>query len=59
MNPDQTAQSDLGPYCLQYRLPRNISKREEPTTKVVTSGLMVNMLGKRYWQHFVLFVCLI
>ena len=26
MNPDQTApkeQSDLGPYCLQYRLPIN------------------------------------
>ena len=27
-NPDQTApyweQSDLGPYCLQYRLPKNI-----------------------------------
>ena len=29
MNPDQTApweQSDLGPYCLQYRLPKNISR---------------------------------
>ena len=28
MNPDQTApweQSDLGPYCLHYRLPKNIS----------------------------------
>ena len=30
MNPDQTAplESDLGPYCLQYRLPKNISRRE-------------------------------
>ena len=32
MNPDQTApkreQSDLGPYCLQYRLPVYISRRE-------------------------------
>ena len=30
MNPDQTApkeQSDLGPYCLQYRLPKNISRQ--------------------------------
>ena len=28
MNLDQTAreQSDLGPYCLQYRLPENISR---------------------------------
>ena len=29
MNLDQTApqeQSDLGPYCLQYRLPKNITK---------------------------------
>ena len=33
MNPDQTApkweQSDLVPYCLHYRLPKNISRREE------------------------------
>ena len=27
MNPDQTKQSDLGPYCLQYRLPN----KHEPT----------------------------
>ena len=27
---------DLGPYCLQYRLPNNISRQEEQTTKVVT-----------------------
>ena len=39
MNPDQIAlweQSDLGPYCLQYRLPKNIRRRWEKTTKVVT-----------------------
>ena len=31
MNPDQTApkeQSDLGPYFLQYRLPKNIIRRQ-------------------------------
>ena len=40
MNPDQTApeQSDLGPYCLQYRLVNNISKLRGQTTKVVTVG---------------------
>ena len=28
MKPDQTAsKSDLGPYCLQYRLPKNKQKR--------------------------------
>ena len=39
MNPDQTAtleQSDMGPYCLQYRLPINISRQEKQTTKVVS-----------------------
>ena len=36
MNPDQTApKSDLGPYCLQYMLPKNIKTREQ-MTKVVT-----------------------
>ena len=47
MDPDQTApkeQSDLGPYCLQYRLPKNISRREEQTTKVVIGGKKVNTL---------------
>ena len=34
----QREQSDLGPYCLQCRLPKNISRREQ-TTKVVTGGL--------------------
>ena len=32
MNPD------LGPYCLQYRLPKNVSRKREQTTKVVTGG---------------------
>ena len=35
MDPDQTApkeQSDLGPYCLQHRLPKNISRQEEQST---------------------------
>ena len=35
MNPEQTA---LGPYCLQFKLPKTISRREEQTTKVVTGG---------------------
>ena len=36
MNTDQNApmeQSDLGPYCLQYRLPKRISRQAEQTTK--------------------------
>ena len=45
INPYQTTskkeQFDLGSYCLQYRLPKNISRHEEQTTKVVTGGLMV------------------
>ena len=39
MNPDQSAakeQSDLGTYCLQYRLPKNISRRKQQMTKVLT-----------------------
>ena len=46
MNSDQTApleQSDLGPYCLQYMLHKNISRRDEKTIKVVISGNMVNV----------------
>ena len=42
MNPDQTApvvQSDLGPYCLQYRLPENIGRQEEQMTKVLAGGV--------------------
>ena len=38
MNPGQTApkvQSDLGPYCLQYRLTKNINRREEQRKKGV------------------------
>ena len=42
MNPEQTAplweQSDLGPCCLQYRLPKNIRRRWKQATKVVTGG---------------------
>ena len=35
-------QFDLGPYCLQYRLPKNISRRKEQTTNVVTVLLRFN-----------------
>ena len=31
------------PYCSQYRLPSNISRREEQMAKVVTGGLRVKM----------------
>ena len=41
MNPYQTALLDLGPYCLQYRLPKNKSRREEQTTKVVIGNFLV------------------
>ena len=30
---------DLGPYCLQYRLPKNIKQMRDHRTKEVTSGL--------------------
>ena len=55
MNPDQTApkeQSDLGPYCLQCRLPESI-RQEEQTTKVVTDGLRVKSFSvKTTFKHF-------
>ena len=36
-------QSDLGPYCLQYRLPKNISRREEQmTSDLQAKGLKCN-----------------
>ena len=37
-------QSNLGPYCLQYRLLKNISRQEEQITKVVTGGLRVKFV---------------
>ena len=47
MNPDQTVpkeQSDMGPYCLQCRLPKSI-RQEEQTTKVVTGRLRVKKIS--------------
>ena len=41
MNPDQTTpleQSDLGPYCLQYGLSNNISRRHEQATHLTWSN---------------------
>ena len=37
-------QSDLGPFFLQHRLPKNISRRVEQMTKVINGGLKCNML---------------
>ena len=46
INPDQNvpkgAVSDLRPYYLQYRLPKNLSRGEEQTTKVMTGGKRIN-----------------
>ena len=40
MNSEHT---DFGPYCLQYRLSKNISRRENLTAKVMTLGLRAIM----------------
>ena len=37
-------QSDLGSYCLQYRLPKTISRWGKQKTNAVTSGWSVNMI---------------
>ena len=47
MQPVQTAhkdQSDLGPYYLQYRQPKNVSRGKEQATKFVTGGKLVKIL---------------
>ena len=36
-------QSDLGLYCLQYRLPKNVSRRGEQTTQVMIDVSRVNL----------------
>ena len=41
-------QSDLGPYCLQYRLPK--SRREEQRTKVMTGAPRANSILKNVLQ---------
>ena len=46
MDPDQTVplQSDLGPYCLHYKLLNNTSRREKQTTKVVSGQKVCNLI---------------
>ena len=34
----------LGPFCLQYQLPKNISRREKQTTKAVIGEKRVHLL---------------
>ena len=34
----------VGPYCLQYSLPKNISGRQEQITKVITGGISFNLI---------------
>ena len=55
MDPDQTApkeQSDLCTYCLQYRLPKNISRRESRLQKLwmVGKGLIVVLVYFSSWH---------
>ena len=45
MNPEL---SDLGPYCLQYRLLKNISSYEEQTTIVVTGAPLKYTEGNKF-----------
>ena len=40
MNPRE--QSDLGPYCLQYRLPKELKQRQQ-TIKIVTGEKRVKV----------------
>ena len=44
MNHDQTAwdQSDPGPFCLQYRLPKKKGRQQQQMTKVISGGNIVN-----------------
>ena len=35
-------QTDLGSSCLQYRLPKDMSRKEEQTDTVLTGGKRVN-----------------
>ena len=60
MNPDQTnhkkvprEQSDLSPYCLQYRLPKNI---EEQTKKDMTGRKSVNWTPQQTYPNMGLLV---
>ena len=46
--------SDLGPYCLQYWLPKNIS-REEKMTKVMPGEIRVNSLDADLFCMFFVF----
>ena len=39
MTHDQTAPFNLGLYCLPYKLPKSISRREEQMSKVMNGGL--------------------
>ena len=41
MDPDQTAQSDLGPHCLPYRLLKHFNRRKKQTTFVAIGALRV------------------
>ena len=45
---------NMGPHCLQYRLPKNLSRQEEKTTKVRTGRLRVSwkcIVINIYFRH--------
>ena len=50
MDPDQTA--DMGPYCLQYRLLENVSRREKIDDKSPDRQLQAN--AAVFCLHFLL-----
>ena len=57
--PFNTFTNILGPYCLQYRLPKNIIGHKEQTTKILTdrvNTLMVHALGN--FGGFIIFFLL-
>ena len=57
MNPDQTAplweQSDLGPYCLQYRLPKYISRGDEIQPTFIMDANTMNPDQTAPWSSLI------
>ena len=46
VDPDQTAQSDLGLHCVLEKLPKHFSRRQKQTPIVVIGVLRVNTMWK-------------
>ena len=41
---------NMDPDCLQYRLPKNISRQKEQMTKVLTGGLRVKTISLIFYM---------